>query len=269
MALPPDQLPNNRPPLPPLYAEPRLNEPDSIIRTSGFMTVEDYETTIDRLMQFERWTEPPRLQLREAMPENRLGDITQRVQERTTAVVAGLQPLVQEGETLAEAYSRVRTELDTKYHHPVMALYYHAVGDAGAGSPDNALSLFVAEDVHNQYLMRSFEQEHPETPNPFAAIDGLIAEGVRPSGFRMVEGEEKFVVDVPMVMRSKSPRGMVVMGCWVDGDTEIEYGHSLVDDCSFNLNFAELRQKKGVSRVIEESDESFFIHEPPVRTFPQ
>ena len=63
--------------------------------------------------------------------------------------------------------------------------------------------------------------------NPFEYIIELYAMGLRPTYFRTVDGQEKFIVDFPMIVNGKN-----VLGCYLHGDKEISFTHNWIDYCT-------------------------------------
>lgn len=240
-----------------------------LLRSSGAISVEDYEVMVNRMTRYDRFTQPLRLRLRQVEPENKLGDLVSTLQQRTTEALLGIRHFSQPDESQDTTYGRVRGQLDEKYQIPTLALYYHAVGDVGADNPENALALAVSEDLHNQYLMEAFNKEYPNKHSPFRELNDLYAEGVWPQGFRVIEDTEVFVVHVPITFRAKSSKGVMVLGCWSDGEKAINYAHSFSDNCQYNLNMSSPLGRFGVPRRVEESDHSFFVSEPPEIDLPQ
>jgi Uncharacterized conserved protein (DUF2203) len=62
--------------------------------------------------------------------------------------------------------------------------------------------------------------------NPFEYLIELYAMGLRPTYFRKVGEEEKFVVDFPLKIDGKN-----VIGCYLHGDKEILFIHQWIDYC--------------------------------------
>lgn len=63
--------------------------------------------------------------------------------------------------------------------------------------------------------------------NPFEPVIELYAMGLRPTCFRKVDGQEKFVVDFPLSVDGKN-----VIGCYLHGDKEISFTHQWIDYCT-------------------------------------
>ena len=63
--------------------------------------------------------------------------------------------------------------------------------------------------------------------NPFEYVIELYSMGLRPTYFRKVDEQEKFVVDFPLHIDSKN-----VIGCYLHGDKEISFTHQWIDYCT-------------------------------------
>ncbi|MEM5853290.1 MAG: hypothetical protein QXG39_08295 [Candidatus Aenigmatarchaeota archaeon] len=61
--------------------------------------------------------------------------------------------------------------------------------------------------------------------NPFGYIVEEYKMGFKPVGFRKVNGEEKYVVDIPVIIK-----GRKMLGCYASGDGEILWMHKWEDD---------------------------------------
>ena len=64
-------------------------------------------------------------------------------------------------------------------------------------------------------------------PNPFSFVMDMYSMGLKPTYFRKINEEEKFVVDLPLVKGKHA-----VLGCYVHGDKEVLYSHQWKDYCS-------------------------------------
>lgn len=216
------------------------------------------------LQKTGRFTLDPRLVLREREPERKYRELIPKLQTLTSQFLDCILGHVQGQEKPSEAFERLRLELDQKYKHHVMGLYYRAVGDAGAGDPSNTMALCQAMDIHNDMLSESWGKEYPDKPNPFSYLAEMFELGIWPKGFRVADEVERFLVDVPLTLKqdAQDPDGVVMLGCWADGDTDIYYIHSFGDDCRFNINLYDERPE----RVIKKEELSFFTHIPPLVT---
>ncbi len=63
--------------------------------------------------------------------------------------------------------------------------------------------------------------------NPFEHVIELYSMGLKPTYFRKVEGQEKFVVDFPLYIDEKN-----ILGCYLHGDKEISFTHQWIDYCT-------------------------------------
>lgn len=63
--------------------------------------------------------------------------------------------------------------------------------------------------------------------NPFEYVVELYLMGLKPTYFRKVVGQEKFVVDFPLSLEGKN-----VIGCYLHGDKEISFTHQWIDYCT-------------------------------------
>ncbi|MEM5853141.1 MAG: hypothetical protein QW228_02050 [Candidatus Aenigmatarchaeota archaeon] len=77
--------------------------------------------------------------------------------------------------------------------------------------------------------------------NPYDYVMKLYEMGLKPKGFKKVNGEERYVVDFPL--------SMDVLGCYAHGDGEILWTHEWKDDCK-NLRYIK-PTKRVPSRIIE------------------
>ncbi len=63
--------------------------------------------------------------------------------------------------------------------------------------------------------------------NPFEYVIELYSMGLRPTYFRKIDEQEKFVVDFPLKVDGKN-----VIGCYVHGDKAISFTHQWIDYCT-------------------------------------
>ena len=63
--------------------------------------------------------------------------------------------------------------------------------------------------------------------NPFEHIIELYLMGLRPTHFKKMDEQEKFVVDFPLYLDGKN-----VIGCYLHGDKEISFTHQWIDYCT-------------------------------------
>ena len=235
------------------------------IRSSGAIYQEEYEDVVKRLTtgQYHRYQEGPKLKLREVSEEEDLLVLISKIKVKTDQIQTAFTELAAPAESLEDTYRRVAGDLDKKYDHPVLAMYFHAVGSAGADFIDNAVALCKTEEDHSKYLAEAFDKEHNGTYNPYRAVNEMFEEGVWPKGFRSIEGHEVFVADVPLIMRTSSNRALLVMGCLSQGEERIKFVHSLNNDCRYNLDLS-FPSGQGQPRKVEPSQITWFMSEPPV-----
>lgn len=63
--------------------------------------------------------------------------------------------------------------------------------------------------------------------NPFEYVIELYAMGLKPTYFRKVDEQEKFIVDFPVIVNGKN-----ALGCYLHGDNEISFTHQWIDYCT-------------------------------------
>lgn len=63
--------------------------------------------------------------------------------------------------------------------------------------------------------------------NPFEYVLELYSMGLKPTYFRKVDDQEKFVVDFPLKMDNKN-----MIGCYLYGDKEISFIHKWIEYCT-------------------------------------
>lgn len=168
---------------------------------------------------------------------------------RVTEAVAGLR---REGESLADTYTRVGDDIDREYNYSMKRQAREALPLMGPGViTEYSVGLYFAVESEVTASRAMFwKAEHPDTPNPFAEMQGLFQAGFLPRGFRVVNGEEQLVVDVPMRAPSEQPNtdARIILGCWSGGDERVQYFHMPTDDCEFNfdLNFKKGKTVEGL-----------------------
>jgi len=62
--------------------------------------------------------------------------------------------------------------------------------------------------------------------NPFEYVIELYSMGLKPTYFRKIDEQEKFIVDFPLIADAKK-----VIGCYLHGDKEISFTHQWIDYC--------------------------------------
>lgn len=78
-----------------------------------------------------------------------------------------------------------------------------------------------------RYAVFESVKENLGQANPFEYVIELYAMGLRPTYFRTVDGQEKFIVDFPIIVNGKN-----VLGCYLHGDNEISFTHNWIDYCT-------------------------------------
>ncbi|HJU14138.1 MAG TPA: hypothetical protein VJ792_06730 [Candidatus Nitrosotalea sp.] len=78
-----------------------------------------------------------------------------------------------------------------------------------------------------RYIAYESAKEKLQNPNPFVQVIELYSMGLKPTYFRKVDDQERFVVDVPLKIGGK-----FVLGCYVQGDGEILFMHNWREYCS-------------------------------------
>lgn len=192
--------------------------------------------------------------------ETVLGDPTELIRtlqegaSRITGIVSGLK---REGESLADAYTRVGEELDGEYNYTRtrQARQFLPLMPAGTVHEYSIGLYFAVESEVAAKRAKFWRAEHPDSPNPFGEVQKLFESGFLPKGFRVVEGEEHFVIDIPMRAPSEQRENdaSIILGCWSNGDERIEYFHMVVDDCEYNMNL-DFGKGKNISGLGEFSE---------------
>ena len=78
--------------------------------------------------------------------------------------------------------------------------------------------------------------------NPFGHIIELYSVGLRPTYFRMIDAQEKFVVDFPMKIGTR-----FLLGCYVHGDKEILFTHEWKEYCR---NLKSIKEQETEARTL-------------------
>ncbi|MDE1727556.1 MAG: hypothetical protein KGI02_06010 [Thaumarchaeota archaeon] len=63
--------------------------------------------------------------------------------------------------------------------------------------------------------------------NPFEYVIELYSMGLKPTYFRKIEEQEKFVIDFPLYVDGKN-----ILGCYLHGDKEMSFTHQWIDYCT-------------------------------------
>jgi hypothetical protein len=79
-------------------------------------------------------------------------------------------------------------------------------------------------------------------PNPFSYLVELYGLGLKPTYFRKIEEQEKFVVDVPLKVDGK-----FLLGCYAHGDKEILFSHEWKEYCT---NLKPFNESEIPSRIL-------------------
>lgn len=78
-----------------------------------------------------------------------------------------------------------------------------------------------------RYIAYESAKDKMQHPNPFSFVIELYSMGLKPTYFRKVNEQERFVVDFPLKTDNKS-----TLGCFVQGDREIFFSHQWKEYCS-------------------------------------
>ena len=78
--------------------------------------------------------------------------------------------------------------------------------------------------------------------NPFSYLIDLYTMGLKPTYFRKIDEQERFVVDLPLKVGGK-----FVLGCYAHGDKEIVFSHEWKEYCT---NLRPLKENENSSRSI-------------------
>ncbi|MDE1829145.1 MAG: hypothetical protein KGI25_02365 [Thaumarchaeota archaeon] len=78
-----------------------------------------------------------------------------------------------------------------------------------------------------RYIVYESAKEKMKEQNPFSSIIELYSMGLKPTYFRKVDEQEKFVVDLPIKKGNE-----FTLGCYVHGDREILFTHHWKNYCS-------------------------------------
>lgn len=78
--------------------------------------------------------------------------------------------------------------------------------------------------------------------NPFSNLLELYRLGLKPTYFRKIDEQEKFVVDIPI-----KRDGKFLLGCYAHGDKEILFSHEWKEYC---VNLKPFKEKEIPSRIL-------------------
>jgi hypothetical protein len=73
-----------------------------------------------------------------------------------------------------------------------------------------------------------------DSPNPFSYLVELYTMGLKPTYFRNIDGQERFVVDFPLKTGDK-----FLIGCYAHGDKEILFTHHWKEYCANLMSLKE------------------------------
>jgi hypothetical protein len=77
--------------------------------------------------------------------------------------------------------------------------------------------------------------------NPFSYIIELYAMGLKPTYFRKIGEQERFVVDLPLKVGGK-----FLLGCYAHGDKELRFSHEWKEYCT---NLKPVKENEMLSRI--------------------
>lgn len=100
----------------------------------------------------------------------------------------------------------------------------------GGGYASGEMARDAARDAAkyaSRYVAYEAAKEKLQKPNPFEYVIELYSMGLKPTHFRKVDEQERFVVDFPI----RTDVGHL-LGCYVQGDAEIKYTHQWKDYCT-------------------------------------
>ncbi|MDE1727333.1 MAG: hypothetical protein KGH89_08755 [Thaumarchaeota archaeon] len=93
-----------------------------------------------------------------------------------------------------------------------------------------------------RYLAYESAKDKLQRTNPFSFIIDLYSMGLRPTYFRKIDEQEKFIVDFPLKDGDK-----FLIGCYAHGDKEIFFTHPWKEYCSSLIS---LKGQDAPARVI-------------------
>lgn len=193
-------------------------------------------------------------------------EIVKQLQRRVGIIEGTVSELkTGEEESLADAYDRLCRAADEK-EDQASFIRYLAVGDPGKVNYENVANFSTADMVIAKKRAIEWERKFPGIPNIYMEEVLLFQAGFWPKGFRVVDGQERYVIDIPMRISHepdiRDEGKAVVNGCWASGDTEIFKMHALEDDCSFGYNFEAAKNRK-----IDPVDGYVWLAEPDPQVF--
>lgn len=94
-----------------------------------------------------------------------------------------------------------------------------------------------------RYIAYESAKDKMKGTNPFTFIIDLYLLGLKPTYFRNINNQEKFVVDFPLRIDDKFS-----VGCYAHGDGEIIFRHDWKEYCT---NLTSLNEQTSPSRILE------------------
>lgn len=228
------------------------------IITSGPITLQTYQTEAAQISRL-------RLKVREIDPGDEVTDILPSLETHSQALITAIDKAPFTGESFRDRLAAIRKGLDKGVDGYGIHRLFGLVKEANGSDTSMTLTTIKAEDYYNQSLKAKFAKEFPGLPNPFGEFNWMFARGLWPRDFREVEGRERFLVDIPIVVKfdASDPQEMaVLLGCWATGDKKLRFAHSLIDDCYFNFSLEDNPLAKS-PREIDDKYWSYFSHIPP------
>ncbi|MDE1763119.1 MAG: hypothetical protein KGH88_02610 [Thaumarchaeota archaeon] len=93
-----------------------------------------------------------------------------------------------------------------------------------------------------RYIAYESAKDKMQNPNPFGFVIDLYSMGLKPTYFRKVNEQERFVVDVPIKYGNK-----FVLGCYVHGDNEILFTHQWREYCSSLISLKDASSSRTIA----------------------
>lgn len=127
-------------------------------------------------------------------------------------------------------WNKVREEVKNKTYHEARNAVCNVVGIEGYIKA-SVIPWVVAKSIED-YVTWEMVRDLPQFENnPVEHYIMLYEMGLYPKGFRRVSGEERFIVDFPLVIDGEN-----ILGCYANKDEEILFGHEWEDYCK-NLRY--------------------------------
>jgi len=172
--------------------------------------------------------------------------ILPKVDEIIDGYVRSLEPWKREGSTLQNAsdslwdlarIAAVKSEnpntWDLAWDYAWKEASYSArnnYGWYGGGYISGESARDAARDAAKyaaRYMAYESAKESMPSPNPFSFVIDLYSIGLRPTYFRKIGEQERFVVDLPLKSENK-----FLLGCYAHGDKEILFEHPWKEYCT-------------------------------------